>query len=529
MDINLDAFIGISERSTYHLDGSEHGSGMLGAIAKKIDALGHILTNPMSLCIDHYVRIFVVPIKPGYYRQKNTLFLEVAYRVALFAINTMTTLIVVAPTLIGMLLRASTYPAKKDFIWDGPKTKQDNEDIQDLDKNTISLITYNMAAMPQFVSTRNLLRPTMERAQEIPDALAAAEELPDFICGQEVFHTQAAEVIAEGLKKKGYSSIIRNVGPQIFGLNSGLFLASKYRLSNVCFYPHPYSRGFIERQANKGVLIATAHIGKKLVVIATTHLSGGGPEGGALPRSTQVKAVMAHIDRYVQKMLTENQKIEGVFLSADTNIAPTDTNDCQRDDKGHLIMSQEPEWYLNPMLHARSSTGFLSEPSNTLKNSKQEIANQALMNLQKTLPNANRITDPNAWDRYIESVKTIQSADLCPKASDPSAFLAKELPYKLGGPFPSDLYEHDLDSLEKAMDGSVVDMEFASPTHLNTNDPDNQPAVTKPLRLDFNFVRTKKGFTNSDYLRQPKSLGSKVLHLRYTPSDHHPVRTLFSI
>ena len=529
MDLSLDAFIGVSERSTYHPDGSEHGSGISGAFAKKADALGHILTTPMSLCIDRYVRIFVVPIKPGYYGQKSTSLLEVAYRVALFAINTITALIVLAPTLIGTLLRVSTYSAKKDFIWQGPKEKQPSEDTQDLDKNTISLMTYNMAAMPQFISTRNLLRPTMERAQEIPDALAATEELPDFICGQEVFHTQATEAIAEGLKQKGYSSIVRNVGPKICGLNSGLFLASKYRLSNVCFYPHAYTRGFIERQANKGVLIATAHIGKKLVVIANTHLSGGAPGGGALPRSAQVKGVMAHIDRYVQKMLTENQKIEGVFLSADTNIAPIDTSECLRDDNGHLTISQEPEWYLNPMLHARSSTGFLSESSNTPKNSSQEIAKQTLMNIQKTLPNIDQITDPNAWNHYIHAVKTIQNGDLCPNVSDPSEFLKKELPHKLGGPLPPDLYEHDLDSLEKAMDGSVVDMEFSSPTHLNTNDLETQSAVTKPLRLDFNFVRTRKGFTNSDYLGQPKSLGSKVIHLRRTPSDHHPVRTIFSI
>lgn len=529
MDIQLDAFAGVCEKSTYHADGSEHGPGISGTLSKTADILGHILTQPMSLCLARYTRIFVMPIKPGYYKQKNTLFLEVTYRVALFAINTMTTLIVLPPTLIGALLRTASYPAKRDFIWYGPKEKQPSEQAQDLDKNTISVMTYNMAAMPDFISTRNLLRPTLERAREIPDALEAANELPDFICGQEVFHTEAAKVIADKLQKKGYSSIIHNVGPQISKLNSGLFLASKYRLSNVCFYPHPYHRGFIERQANKGVLIATAHIGEKLIVIATTHLSGGAPGGGALPRSVQIKAVMSHIDRYVQQMLAEKKQIEGVFLSADTNIAPTYTNDSHRDTNGHLIISQNPEWYLNPMLHSCSCEGFLSQPSNNPVNKNKEIAKLALINLQKTIPNIDQIKDQKAWNNYIQSVKTIKNGGLCPKASDSCAFLTKELPHKLGGPFPIDLYEHDVDSLEQAIDGSVVDMRFPSPTHLNTTDPDNQPAVTKPVRLDFNFVRTKKGFTNSDYLGQPKSLGSKVVHLRHTPSDHHPVRTIFSL
>jgi hypothetical protein len=513
MNISTDPFIGIRRRSSYHQDGSEHGCGLLGALSRKADAVGRLLTRPMSLCIDCYVRVCVLPIKPGYYKKKSVAYREIAYRVTLFFMNTIAMVIVVLPTLVGILLRVSSYPKKKDFIWYGAKKPEAAENSQHLNKKTISIMTYNMAAMPQFISRRNLLRPTMERAQEIPQAIASAHaDLPDFICGQEVFDAEASELIANGLIDKGYSSIVRNVGVQMFGLSSGLFLASKYRLSNVCFYPHAYHRGVIEHQANKGVLIATAHIGKKQIVIATTHLSGGAPGGGFLPRSVQIKGVMAHIDRYVQEILNKNQTLEGVFLSADTNISPTETV--------HERVVQEPEWYLNPMLCKGSSLSF--NPQTLQKNAAQEAAECLLKELHTTLPKTDEIMKPNAWHKYLRSVQAIHHGGLYPKVTDLSTYLREELPKKLGGPFPPDLYDHDLDSLEKAMDGSVLDMELSSLTH-----PDHP--VTKPVRLDFNFTRTKKGFINADYLRQPKNLGSTVVHLHSTPSDHHPVQTIFAL
>lgn len=498
-----DCFVCIPQLDAYYDNGLKFGAGIKGSIAERVHSLGLALIKPSEAGLFYY-------FKSKQFAAKLSRSLEDrVYQTALCIAGL--ALLVLGSGLysIGRIALACTQSLKKDFVW--VKPKKPFEIMEPIEQ--LHIMTFNLAGVPDWLAARNYVMPVSKRIAHVMPALEKecevnAISLPDIMCFQEMFDERACETLALELKKKGYDSLVYDVGASSINLNSGLFLASKYPLSDVAFYPHPI-KGGIEQYANKGLLIATVHVGDKRFIVANTHLNGGAPGGGYLPRAIQIKAIQAHLDRYIQQRLDKGQRVDGAFLSGDMNIAPIDT------DKDQLIF--EFEWYLHQLIaDPEKAATYLNATS---KHYSYKKAVESLKQLELNLPKAEDVMNPKAWEKFLYHVQSIRDAGLFKISEELETFLEKELPLKKGGPLSSDRWHHDVTTLDKALEGSSLDMETSYKL-------DSQ--VTEPKRLDYNFVRSKKGLEDSDLFFSPKHITTQVLSLKGL-SDHFPVCSHFCL
>jgi hypothetical protein len=494
-----DPFVGVLQQTSYYLEGTQFPTGALGALAQKVDCIAYRCLRPLEKGLFLYFKSKQVQAFGDDGLLKKTCRL-------LQNIEALAWITLGFPlAIIGKALSMSLQSLKKDFIWEGPKEISSHP----LKKQEFHLLSFNVAAVPDWLAARNHVTPISKRASCIADALEknCQGTMPDVMCFQEMFEKQASESLAQDLKAKGYTSIIRDVGSSHLYLNSGLFLASKYPLSNVVFYPHPV-KGGVEKQANKGLLIATVHRGDKRLVVGTTHLNGGAEKGGYLYRAAQLKAINAHMDRYVKERLSEGTAIDGAFLSADTNIAPVDMH------KENMIF--EFEWYLQQLiLNPEDAQKYLNISANNLS---QKTALESLKILEHVVPKKEKVRDPLAWEEFFFHVKKINEANFFEVKGDLEVFLQEHMPKKLGGPMPVQQWQHDVDSFEKALEGSSLDMEASLVYRKN---------IVEPKRLDYNFFRTECGFEDQQLFSCPTHRSTEVLALEGL-SDHYPVFSHFT-
>ncbi|HXF28563.1 MAG TPA: endonuclease/exonuclease/phosphatase family protein [Chlamydiales bacterium] len=470
-------------RSSFNPDGQEHSN----RVAAAVDKFGHVLTTPTTLFLQGAVRIFVLDFKPGFWGQQNSAIKEGFYRAGLFAGLLILSPFAILGALFGAPLRALTSFSKKDFVFH--KQPPQNSTAQKV--NSVSMISYNVLLMPEFISMRNKHRPGAERTEEIADSLI--EKNPDFICLQEAFHAGHSAKLDAAFHKAGYN-VIRNVGNQVFGMGSGLFLASKYELENVQFFPHPI-KGGVEDKANKGVLIATAKVGDKRIVIANAHLNGGGDDEnpGYVCRAIQTMAVTAHLNKYIKEAQAKGEKLDGAVLNSDTNIAATYYSD--REASGKLKTIAEPEWLLANNLYEKMKKGDdLSIP--------QQVEN------------------PKAWEACKKKViAAMQEVDKEVSGSEEDK--RRKLNQLRGGPFPTELFHHDLDEGNAydqcAHNGSSIDLEGDPEVGWGTK------IATQPQRVDFILTRT-----GMEGLKEPKLQNVQVIPILSRQgkltSDHNAVK-----
>lgn len=389
---------------SYNINGMEHSS----VHAARLDKLGHVLTKPASWWLTGVSRVFLLDVKAGWWGQKSSKFKEGLFRVCLAILGLVTLPFVLIGLVFGAPFRAFASLSKKDFILHKSSTCH-------APSSTLKILSFNTLLMPEFITRRNLQRPTMERVHEI--AYALIEKAPNIICLQEAFHTEALEILDKELHRKGYS-VVSNVGHQVLKLNSGLFLASKYDLSNVQFFQHPLKAGD-DAFANKGLLLATAQIGNKTVVIANTHLNGGGNDAfpGYVCRTAQLITLTERVDKYVLDTIAAGKNVDGVILCGDTNISPAYYDG--RDGKGDLIPTIEPEWLLS----------------------------------NRILPLKNALDMDKGWNAFSAKVKALfNELKQLSQTMDKNAFVAA------GGAFPSQLYPHHVKSHAQALLGSTIDL-----------------------------------------------------------------------
>lgn len=486
----LEAFDSMPAKTSYLSEGKEHSS----VHAERLDVFGHFLTTPATWWINGFSRVFLLKYKPGWWGQKSSAPCEVLYRVALLITGIVGLPLALLSTLFGGSLRSIASLYKRDFIFhQQPVRAGKNWELSN--PKECSIMSYNVQLMAEFLVSINRQRPTLERVHEVSKAII--KHNPDIVCLQEVFHTGAAAILDRDLYAKGYH-IIRNVGHQSLGLNSGLFIASKYELSNVQFIQHPPLQDGIDKVASKGMLLATAKIGKKNVVIANAHYSNAGTKD--LPnhviRAAQSLAMTARIDKYVKDMMSKGVTIDGVIFNTDANIGPTSFE--EDDDKRTPKPSLDPEWHLINRLHADLDS--------------------------LSIPKGKDYNKLKAWSGFVKKVKQTY------------ADIAKDLPannkldfVKNGGPLPSSLYTHDLQTATNyndAIKGSFIDLN-AHPELVW-----GKKTAAYPVRLD--FIMSRKPFTH-----QGKTLGQLKMHsFAITPmlsddgrltSDHHAVKAKFDI
>lgn len=116
----------------------------------------------------------------------------------------------------------------------------------------LSLLSWNLCCIPAGYSIRNGgVGPWHFRI----NALIKAVKRPDadVVCLYEIFDIQTAQSLIEGLKDS-YSHFYFNMGSHAIGLSSGLFIASKVKMTNPEFTPFPQeAKDGRAKYCNKGV------------------------------------------------------------------------------------------------------------------------------------------------------------------------------------------------------------------------------------------------------------------------------------
>lgn len=197
----------------------------------------------------------------------------------------------------------------------------------------IKIITLNTALMPEYISTINNMRPPYERAHEIATRLLRIDA--EVICLQEVFDHPSTERLCEELKER-YPFIIHSVAPRWFGLNSGLFIASKYEMISPSFWHFDTLSGG-DLYANKGVLATSLVVtGRKVIHLFNTHLQAqNGRWKERLVAIEQIKSI-------VSKRMYDDSLNLGSLVCGDFNIAPLT-------DEGDPDITWSHPWSLNIM------------------------------------------------------------------------------------------------------------------------------------------------------------------------------------
>lgn len=105
-----------------------------------------------------------------------------------------------------------------------------------------------------------------------------AREQPDILCLQEVHDRSSIPALKKALRARGYTTFISDEPATPFLFNSGLFIASKYKLDNVQLIPYPQQdRGGVTYGALQGCLSCEVDRGpgQKKLALLTTHLAYG--------------------------------------------------------------------------------------------------------------------------------------------------------------------------------------------------------------------------------------------------------------
>lgn len=500
MDEIFDPFVGVPKLTGYYQEGTMFPCGYAGELASKVHKVGMLCLKPIEKGLHFYFKSKHVDLvsQGGVFSQgKKMMYCAAGFACALIGLPL---------AIVGKGLTLSVSSWKKDFVWEGPKKV---EGVR-THRNDFHLLSFNMAGVPDWLAERNYLKPIHERIVHVGQVLekTCQEQMPDVMCFQEMFDEAASEKLANDLRQRGYTSIIRDVGSSGLYLNSGLFLASKHPLSHVVFYPHPIKTG-IEQYANKGLLIATVHVNDKCVIVGNTHLNGGATGGGYLPRAAQLKALHAHMDRYLRERLQEGKAIAGSLLSADTNIAPLDV------EHGKVLF--EFEWYLQQLIVDPKKAQTYLQVSKL--NCTQKAAYESLKMLEAVLPKKEKIMDPAAWEGFFFHVKKIREANFFEVQEDLEAFLTREMPKQQGGPLAVDQWLHDIDSLDTALASSAIDMKSSCVY---------QKMILEPKRLDYNFTRSKKNLEDEKLFQPAQHLSTQVLATAGL-SDHLPVYSHFRL
>jgi hypothetical protein len=117
-------------------------------------------------------------------------------------------------------------------------------------------------------------------------------ESPEILVGQEFHDLRSIKIFIKELQRFGYTSFAYDPSPHLIGLSSGLFVASKRKLSDINFVPFVLAdRGGKAKAIRSGTLTFTVldAENKPLVKIINAHLNSGGPEW-QFARNNQLKS-----------------------------------------------------------------------------------------------------------------------------------------------------------------------------------------------------------------------------------------------
>jgi len=116
------------------------------------------------------------------------------------------------------------------------------------------------------------------RISAIADFVQSIEGGPDILCFSEVHDLAAMDELKIKLKEKGYTFFITDIPTHPVCNNSGLFVASKVKISNPQFAAYPLKdRSNVHLGAQQGCIIFDLEdeSAQKVITLASTHLNYG--------------------------------------------------------------------------------------------------------------------------------------------------------------------------------------------------------------------------------------------------------------
>lgn len=521
-------------QTNYYENGSLYGEGVIGIAAKFFNQVAVSLRAPSCYFLSLFSRGILLDFCPGNFMQATSKVLETSLRIMNFSIGFFGFIILSPIFIVSMGISGVCSMRKKDFV-----VSQNVEDAPLKKVDSLSMLSFNMGLLPEFISIRNKLSSPLSRAKKIPQELQRClleqnMKMPDIIFGEEVFDELSSLSLCKDFKGLGYSTVVYDVGSKAFGLNSGLFIASRYKLSNIMFFPHPFVSNNSESWANKGVLFATAQVGEKKVVVSLTHFNGAAPEGDSIVRATQSITSSVFMDYYLNLHFKNENQLEGVFFSGDFNIAPIIKSERERshflnslgiDPREHELFDViDPEWFLSSLIDLDLSEEKLDELMERFHCFKENNLNEARALIRKI-----QLAVPKRWiKRKREDWKEffILTKKLLEKIS-PVAILKSDLDRIVdGGCMPNRAYLHDVKSYRDAQIGSSINMNC----YLNDGTfKDQKKAIMDRSRVDFNMLRTNVGFEEFKDFKVPRHSKTEILSLSEVVSDHRPVLSYFDV
>lgn len=272
----LDTASASHDRGALHIEG---GAGQLGAYT--LCRISSILKKPVFFLIEQVIRSSWVPVMPGEFGQRSAA-VEYAYRGSVVAVAAaLGAVILASPAVytltalaafggsgvlaIGLKLAAS-YLNPSDFF------SMAEGELKPLERNKLCVVSANICAFEAGLNWPcGGMRSWKDRLEGIVEAFTQSkDQAPDIIALQEVWSQEVALSLIEELRKKGYKQFFFNIGIRPHAPGSGLFVASRTKISNPEFTPFEdgrvfdmkrgFFKGEVERNSGESITFVTTHL-----------------------------------------------------------------------------------------------------------------------------------------------------------------------------------------------------------------------------------------------------------------------------
>lgn len=225
------------------------------------------------------------------------------------------TALAVFTTLPGIALRSLAINLSKEpFLFVGGQAKE-----KVLSANSsFSLLSWNICFVPGGYSiTDGGVLPYFYRAEKITKEILNKDA--DVVCLYETFDTGSAMDLAEALKSQ-YSHIYFNISPRTVGTSSGIFIASKFPITefDVELFPEDTLIGTTKYSAKSIVGFTIQSEEKDVARILTSHAQHA--EEPEFPTEDEIAANRKQMEIIKEKVRIVADKNLAVIISGDLNV-----------------------------------------------------------------------------------------------------------------------------------------------------------------------------------------------------------------
>lgn len=343
--------------------------------SEPLATLGAYLNLPSRLTAHYFERLFR-PCKHNAHGFEKTICKEILTRIESVFFATVLLPIAIFSTAFSMIpLFFSNLLKKSPLKFEKPKILENQTEQQ---KKELKVLFLNACLQGGFLSTvtgnvTSLHEKFDDKYPSRIDALTAfiENQAPDIICLSEVHDLLTMKALKKKLRERGYNFFIEDIPSHPIFVNSGLFVASKVKISNPDFIKFTYNeRSGVHKGALQGCITFDAHLNEKTVKIATTHLNYGFKGSNKKSRELQLNKILN----------TTNEK-NPFLLGGDFNYKYLEDVKTSHTLQQKNITSLVPE-------NTKTTRVLFEKGGNIIKNKKRkEVIDAAIVKNFKDLPN----------------------------------------------------------------------------------------------------------------------------------------------